>query len=290
MSDRRQRLPIGAALIAIIGGILFFDTTHRLPVMAPGLLLLLALQALREFFRMSEVAAEARLSRVALTLGGVMVAAPALLHHAGAPTDVLLLLGAELPVVLLVLALTLMVPRWTSGVEAADLRRLAMALFGLLLVALPMALLMETLFRCAQGLAWAALVILGCKLNDIGGYLVGSSLPPGRRHALTPGLSPNKTIEGALGGLLFCILGTWGLREGLGAPIAAIPLLPFLSFALVLGVAAQLSDVLESLVKRACGVKDSGALLPAFGGALDMVDSFILGAPVGYAFGILWLT
>jgi phosphatidate cytidylyltransferase len=60
-------------------------------------------------------------------------------------------------------------------------------------------------------------------------------------------------------------------------------------FGLVLGVATQLGDLFESMLKRAADVKDSGALLPGFGGVLDLVDSLILAAPVGYAVGLAWL-
>ncbi len=117
--------------------------------------------------------------------------------------------------------------------------------------------------------------ILTVKGADIGGYLVGRFL--GRR-SLCPRVSPNKTVEGAIGGLVFSLViglvliracgeGRWSAGE-------------LLLVAVLLNVASQLGDLLESVLKRAAGVKDSGQLLPEFGGALDMVDSLILAGPV----------
>lgn len=112
---------------------------------------------------------------------------------------------------------------------------------------------------------------------DTGAYLAGRSL--GRRK-LAPAISPGKTVEGFLGGLLLCAL--WALCAGplvfrLETP-GQIVLLVLLS----LGVAmfTVVGDLIESLFKRAAGVKDSGHILPGHGGVLDRVDSILAGAPL----------
>ena len=129
---------------------------------------------------------------------------------------------------------------------------------------------------------WFILFVLGITwICDAGAYYAGQLMG---RHPLTPRISPKKTIEGAVGGLLFSILGSLG---------AKFWFLPGLSVAdsiwvgFLLGVAGQLGDLVESLWKRSAGVKDSSALLMAQGGLLDKVDSLIFTAPVFYYYLIL---
>ena len=111
------------------------------------------------------------------------------------------------------------------------------------------------------------------------------------KHKLIPWLSPGKTIEGFIGGLVFSgIIGAaaaaifhhWGGAGGRLADIAIhwVLLGGFFS-GVILGAVGQLGDLLESLLKRDAGVKDSGAL-PGFGGVLDILDSPLLAAPVAY--------
>jgi len=110
--------------------------------------------------------------------------------------------------------------------------------------------------------------------GDTGAYFVGRAIG---RHKLYPAVSPKKTIEGAIGGLAasvavaVIITRVWLPRIGVEQAIA---------IGLLGGVAAQIGDLVESLIKRACGVKDSGRLLPGHGGMLDRVDGVIFAFPV----------
>jgi phosphatidate cytidylyltransferase len=113
-------------------------------------------------------------------------------------------------------------------------------------------------------------------LGDSGAYFLGKLLG---RHKMTPLASPNKTWEGSAGGILFGVLGAWAARQLL-LPDADV-WRALLTGALVHAM-AQLSDPLESLFKRAVGVKDSSNVLPGHGGVLDRVDSFILATPFFY--------
>ena len=111
--------------------------------------------------------------------------------------------------------------------------------------------------------------------NDSAAYFVGRSLG---RHKIAPVLSPNKTVEGSIGGLVGgAAVGALGL---LWSGEWAWPVL--LALVVALG-AAQAGDLVESLLKRAVGRKDSGTLLPGHGGALDRLDAIILAAPVFWA-------
>lgn len=155
--------------------------------------------------------------------------------------------------------------------------------------------------------AWLlCLVILVTKASDIGAYLVGSMLG---RHKLLPAVSPSKSVEGAIGGLLysagtsvFLVLGCihlfspgpedgGSLGEMLGLQATALSLKSSSTaatvvmaaiFGLVLSSVGQLGDLIESCFKRDACVKDSGKILPRFGGILDLVDSPVLAMPAGW--------
>ena len=135
--------------------------------------------------------------------------------------------------------------------------------------------------------AWTLLwVLLTTKSCDIGAYIVGKAIG---RHKLISWLSPGKTWEGLLGGVVTsAAVGYLGLvlLDSIivdGAPVLAMPhwawaVVPGVLFGLV----GQLGDLLESLLKRDAGAKDSGASIPGFGGVLDLLDSPLLVAPVAY--------
>jgi phosphatidate cytidylyltransferase len=125
-----------------------------------------------------------------------------------------------------------------------------------------------------DGLGFLAALLLITKSCDVGAYLIGSRFG---KKALLPRISPHKTIEGALGGVLFSVL----------AAIACKPMLNFGYFHLIaigagISVLAQLGDLSESLIKRDCQVKDSGSVFPGMGGVLDQIDSLLFTAPVFY--------
>jgi phosphatidate cytidylyltransferase len=126
------------------------------------------------------------------------------------------------------------------------------------------------------GLGWTLLVILVTWIADTAAYLVGRSMG---RNKLAPHLSPNKTIEGAIGGLVgaaLVSLACFTLFGLPGGPIAAIV------SGLLLGIAGQIGDLSESLLKRQAGIKDSGDLIPGHGGILDRIDALLFAFPVGW--------
>jgi phosphatidate cytidylyltransferase len=119
-------------------------------------------------------------------------------------------------------------------------------------------------------------VVLVAKSADIGGYLVGRMLG---RTRLIPSVSPNKTVEGAAGALVFSVLAAIVLARAFRLE-AFSPLFSGLAGAAI-GVAAMLGDLVESLLKRSAGVKDSSRRWRAFGGVLDLLDSLIVALPTG---------
>lgn len=112
-------------------------------------------------------------------------------------------------------------------------------------------------------LVWAFVVTWA---TDIGAYFAGRSFG---KHKLAPAISPNKTVEGLVGGIAAATIlgGAWALANGL--PVSLLALAP------VLAIAAQGGDLFESSMKRRAGVKDSGNWLPGHGGALDRLDGLV---------------
>jgi phosphatidate cytidylyltransferase len=119
---------------------------------------------------------------------------------------------------------------------------------------------------------WVLLLILGVWSFDTGAFLVGRQIG---RHKFLTHLSPSKSIEGVIGGLVATTIVTALMLAGLGQqPVGALILGP------VLGIAAQAGDLAESMLKRAADAKDSGTLIPGHGGILDRIDSFLFAGPV----------
>lgn len=134
------------------------------------------------------------------------------------------------------------------------------------------------------GLWILALPLISSFSNDIGGYFVGRYF--GRRK-LAPSISPQKTVEGAIGGILtsflLLFLFTTIVRSVYPeSPFALFRPVELFVVNLVLSFAAQLGDLTESMLKRYCGVKDSGYFLPGHGGLLDRIDSHLFTAPLTY--------
>jgi phosphatidate cytidylyltransferase len=126
----------------------------------------------------------------------------------------------------------------------------------------------------ANGLGLFAAAIIITKLGDIGAYLIGMRFG---KTPLIPRISPNKSIEGSVGGLIFSVLGALSCKEFMNL---SYPHLLFIG--IFLGIVGQLGDLSESLMKRDCQVKDSGNLIPGIGGVLDLIDSLVFTAPVFY--------
>ncbi len=128
------------------------------------------------------------------------------------------------------------------------------------------------------GRAWVVVLVLGVWSYDTAAYFVGRRF--GKRHFI-PHISPGKTVEGVVGGLAAAGAVCAALVGGLGHSIIGGAFL-----GLAIGLAAQAGDLVESMLKRAAGAKESGRLIRGHGGILDRIDSFLFAAPVAYLYVI----
>jgi len=132
----------------------------------------------------------------------------------------------------------------------------------------------------SNGAQWALFILALAFAADTGAYFAGGQF--GRLH-LAPRVSPNKTWEGVIGGMLFALL-----FAAAGAWWFALPALSFLPLCLAAAAFSIIGDLTESLLKRHVHLKDSGRLFPGHGGALDRIDSVTAATPV-MALGLIWL-
>lgn len=135
------------------------------------------------------------------------------------------------------------------------------------------------------GIVLAIWILAAAKFSDVGAYVIGCAFG---RHKLAESISPKKTWEGAVGGLVSSAAVSAAIACGFADILPAQFTPPVAAVAgTAIGAIAIVSDLLESVFKRVAGVKDSGAMIPGIGGALDLADSILLSAPVGTLFIVL---
>jgi phosphatidate cytidylyltransferase len=257
-SDLRARIAVAIPAIAVValvvwrGGIVFALAAFVLGALC-----------LHELYRLLGRAHPARLAGFA-TLLALVVAA-----HYGDRDQVLLIAVAALPVTFLV----------SLAARAASIWGIAVTLLGIWWIGLALAHAV-LLRRLPHGGAIVVDVLVGTFVGDSGAYLGGRAF--GRRP-LAPQISPAKTVEGLVIGIVCAVIGVWfaSLYQG-----------PWLhkTDALLIGVGvalvAPVGDLFESYVKRQAGVKDSGRAFGAHGGALDRLDAALFSLVAGY---YVWL-
>lgn len=137
---------------------------------------------------------------------------------------------------------------------------------------------MILLHSMPDGRRWVLLVLIMTMVCDSSAYFVGTAFG---RHRLYPAISPKKSIEGAVGGLIGSVL------AALSAHLWLLPQTSWFDCVLVgvlAGVFGQLGDLFESMVKRYANIKDSGTIFPGHGGMLDRIDSLLFSFPAVYAY------
>src|SRR4051812_3221748 len=168
--------------------------------------------------------------------------------------------------------------------DDAPLRTMAYTLFGLLYVLWLYNFITKIVYVVPRSPAGAVMgqfyvlyLVAVTKFSDMGAYLTGSLIG---RHQMIPHISPKKTWEGFFGALAFSLLASIGLWKLMPLHLPGLSLTHAMVLGLMLGFAAVIGDLAESIIKRSTGVKDSGSFLPGIGGALDLVDSLLFTAPL----------
>ncbi len=279
MTEKGRRFLFGVPLLMVIALVAYLDHGRGRPLFGPLMLWLLGFGALFEYVRMHGERLPGMLRVGTLILGAGILAVP-FAADLGFPSTLqgvpLILLGFYSSAVFL--SVLLLVRRFRTEVLPDDWSGVGLGVLGLFVTAVPLAFL-SAIFSIRDGVIWVLLVVLTSKFNDIGGYLGGSQFG---RHRLAPSISPKKSIEGAVFGLSFGIGIAFLFRVAFPMVEEALSPLRTLGFGILIGVTTQAGDLLESLVKRTVKVKDSGGVIPAFGGLFDLIDSLILAAPAGY--------
>jgi phosphatidate cytidylyltransferase len=290
MSPAVTRIIIGAGMIAatvaILGADVFLAKAPGFPKDAGFWILLMVVlwQGGSEFFGMLRHKGHPARPIIGLIFIALLVAAAWLdVNHPDRVQAWLYERGLELYLLIIVglVFITFVAEIVRIERRASDMGRALASVGWTVLVVLTVGLLGVFLAKIRflspdpkEGLMYLALVLGVVKGSDIGAYAIGSWVG---RHKLVPTLSPKKTVEGLFGGLAAGMLAAILI----GCLWCRFEWWQMVLFGLAVSIAGLLGDLAESLIKRACGVKDSGPI-PGFGGALDILDSMLAAAPVAY--------
>ncbi len=159
--------------------------------------------------------------------------------------------------------------------EQSPLNNLAFSFMGQMYIALPLGLL-SMFYTLPDGQALLIAMFVMIWLNDTGAFIVGSLIG---KHKMFPRISPKKSIEGLVGGFVFSIGSAFVFKYCFGEWFENVDILMFAIMGAVVSAFATWGDLVESLIKRTLGVKDSGKLMPGHGGILDRIDSLLLVGP-----------
>ncbi|WP_242926375.1 phosphatidate cytidylyltransferase [Pontibacter vulgaris] len=264
LSNWQQRVIVGVlGVILFIGGILFSEWTYFL------LFLGLTLLGMVEFYKLVNTQGIKPNYKSGLALGALFFTSVFLVEKEIMPAELLYL---SVPVLFLTFLLEL------YRKHQQPFSNIAFTLLGAIYVAVPFGLLHQLGYLQGE-YSWQPIlgVLFLTWASDTGAYIFGKSFG---KHKLLERVSPGKTWEGWAGGVLMAILVAWGLSYF----FQDLELYQWIGIALIMSVFGVMGDLVESLLKRSLGVKDSGTLLPGHGGILDRFDSLLMAIPFIVAF------
>lgn len=274
-AEYQSRLWVGVSAALVVILLLFLDPAPAYPCLL-ALFLVLGPLTLAELYRLMPST-----PRQPLPLA---ILAVATMHLANwCPHSLSALFGTVVAVLLGAFSWEILTPRVPQGA----IIRVALTTWMALYLGLLPSFLVQLRWKGAQPEQWfnwhgaflVSLAVFIPKAGDVGAYYVGKTLG---RHKMTPMLSPKKTWEGFVGGLLASV-GVALIVQAVHPLFSAMWLAA--AFGLTVSLAGVFGDLAESLIKRDAGQKDASATVPGFGGLLDVIDSVLFAAPVAY----LWL-
>ncbi len=271
-----KRILSTVTLWTVLLGSLWLFGAHA----AVTILTLLAALTLYEFYGMTAKMGARAFRWMGISFGVLITAGPYVLAYFSNEPDVI----AAIPVALLILTLLVSCIRVLGERDTTNrIETIAATVTGVLYVPFMLHYLVAILMRDGyegENLALCLWTVAVSKFCDVGALLTGLAFG---KHKMSPTISPKKTWEGAVGGVL--------VSMGLGAGIAYFASAHFSSsltplvaalMALPIAIITIVSDLIESALKRRADTKDTGALIPGIGGAFDLTDSLILVAPLAY--------
>ena len=183
---------------------------------------------------------------------------------------------------LILFVLGLCLRQFFSRTNTTGILAISTTLFGLMYVPWLLNFFQKiNFFPGVAGHYYLLYFIVITKFSDTGAYLVGSLIG---RHKMIPRISPGKTWEGFGGALVVSILASMGFVYYLGDRMHGMNWTHAVVLGLLLGLAAVVGDLIESIFKREAGIKDSGRFFPGIGGILDLLDSLLFNAPIMYLY------
>ncbi len=252
------------------------------------LMLVLSMGALREFYRIVQARGIEPLYYSGMILGGLLVLGTFIQEYDPAITEVqnLEVLVKAFGTCILTGILIFRRNPPSQLVETG-----VYTVFGLVYVVWLLGYLTKIVFLfdpevSRAGFFYVLYLIAITKFSDMGAYLVGVWL--GKNKAFE-WISPKKTLEGYAGGLVFAQIAAVGGVLLVGEKLVGLSLPAAIVLGVVIGIAAIIGDLVESVIKRGSGVKDSGGTLPGIGGFLDLIDSLLFTAPLLYFYLVFFV-
>ncbi len=282
MTVLKTRFAYGTIMLAFFFGILYMDNRLDTDIFLGLLTLFVGCIGLLEFYKMAK-SDDITPFKLTGLICGCIIFLNIWFSARSKQADPLYLLNSGTLVILVFL--TLFIQGFRCGIPNA-IKNMSVTIFGVMFVFFLLSFSMLLYHSPAgNGLYDFLFVVLVSKVADIGGYLFGRKI--GKRK-LSPNISPKKTVEGLICGLLLSVIVAWVLSLSTGKWIT--PWQWLTPFALVVSFSGVLGDLAESLLKRSANVKDSGGYIPTFGGVLDVIDSLLVSMPVAYYFLIFTAT
>jgi phosphatidate cytidylyltransferase len=273
-------------LVALVGIPVVLWALYAGDAVLATLLAVFSALGAREFFRLAQRSGVQPLAPIGVVLAAVL---PLLVH--GEFLGVFRLTPHLVTIGILTVLTLFVVSIWGRGVDGKPLLAVGATILGVLYVGatLSYAYALRYFVYAIGDIAGMLVVMIPIVItwaSDTGAYFTGRLIGGPK---LIPSVSPAKTISGAVGGVALSLVAGELLVHFLLRPYAQLAFSPWglVAFAVGISVVAQLGDLVESLLKRSAGVKDSGVLLPGHGGVLDRLDSLFFVLPV--AFGLYQL-
>ena len=244
------------------------------------LLAFAGLMALWEYYRMLEGDGIGVFTLTGLLCAAVLLGGGFLLMKAHGPER-----AYDFELVVLVLFLIVIFARQMfRGASHDPLRAMSYTVFGLLYIPWLFSFITKIIYLtpptaegAATGQYYVLFLVMVTKFSDMGAYVFGSLFG---KHPFAPHISPNKTWEGFAGALLTSLIAACWLYVLMPEKLSAFRFDDVVALGLLLGFAAVIGDLAESVVKRGANTKDSSSLLPGIGGTLDLIDSLLFTSPL----------